>query len=61
MNRATENKLESEQNESFLDLSIVLASERNTSPGKKARAPMPHSAISFMIAGKLHNGAGLQH
>lgn len=57
MNRAIENKLESEQNESFLDLSIVLVSE---SLRKKARVPMPHTAIRCMIAGELHNGAGPQ-
>lgn len=60
MNRATENKLESEQNESFLTLSTVLVNERNNRLGRRMRVFILCTATSCMIAGKLHNGAGLQ-
>lgn len=48
------------KNESFLALFIVLVLERDTGVGKRTRVPILCTAISGMIAGKLHKGTGLQ-
>lgn len=60
MERAIENKLESEQNENFLALSMVLVNERSNRPGRKTRVLILCTAISCLIRGKLHNDTGLQ-
>lgn len=46
------------KNESFLALSIVRDSERNTGLGKGTCIPTICPVVNCMIVGKLQNGAG---
>ena len=60
MNRTTGNKLESEEKWAPISLSTVLVSTKDTGMEKRTRASILGTAISWMIAHKLHIGTGFQ-
>ena len=60
MSRTTGDKLESEEKWEPISMSIVLVSKKNTGVEKRTRASILGTAISWMIAHKLHIGTGFQ-